>query len=71
VVAAAPTLFHSFMMTAPPAPPANIPPAKGHNPHGDPGNPPAAQQQAVLFLLSGEVFDTRGGLPCAGVRTSG
>jgi hypothetical protein len=56
---------------SPPAPPANIPPTKGHDPHGDPGNTPAAQEQAVLFLLTGEVFDTCGGLPCIGVRTSG
>jgi hypothetical protein len=56
---------------SPPAPPANIPPAKGHDPHSDPGNTPAAQQQAMLFLLTGEVFDTCGGLPCLGVRTSG
>ena len=55
----------------PPAPPANIPPAKGHDPHPDPGNTPAAQEQAILFLLTGEVFDTCGGLPCAGVRASG
>ncbi len=56
---------------SPPAPPANIPPAKGHDPHSDPGNTPAAQQQAMLFLLTGDVFDTCGGLPCLGVRTSG
>jgi hypothetical protein len=55
---------------SPPAPPANIPPTKGHDPHSDPGNTPAAQEQAVLFLLTGEVFDTCGGLPCIGVRTS-
>jgi hypothetical protein len=56
---------------SPPAPPANIPPTTGHDPHGDPGNTPAAQEQAVLFLLTGEVFDTCGGLPCVGVRNSG
>jgi hypothetical protein len=47
------------------------PPTLGHDPHGDPGNTPAAQEQAMLFLLTGEVFDTCGGLPCVGVRTSG
>lgn len=56
---------------SPPAPPGNIPPTKGHDPHSDPGNTPAAQEQAMLFLLTGEVFDTCGGLPCLGVRTSG
>jgi hypothetical protein len=55
----------------PPAPPGNIPPAKGHDPHSDPGNTPAAQEQAMLFLLTGEVFDTCGGRPCRGVRLSG
>jgi hypothetical protein len=56
---------------SPPAPPANIPPAKGHDPHMDPGNTPAAQQQAMLFLLTGQVYDTCGGLPCLGVRFPG
>jgi hypothetical protein len=55
---------------SPPAPPANIPPSRGHDPHGDPANTPAAQEQAILFLLTGQVLDTCGGLPCLGVRTS-
>jgi hypothetical protein len=55
---------------SPPAPPP-ISPGKGHDPHGDPGKTPAAQEQAMLFLLTGKVFDTCGGRPCLGVRTSG
>ncbi|MCT2587472.1 hypothetical protein [Actinophytocola gossypii] len=51
-----------------PAPPlGNVPPTAGHDPHGDPGNTPAARAQAAHFLATGEVIDTCGRAPCVAI----
>lgn len=48
-------------------PDANNPPRAGHDPHGDPRNTPAAIEQIVAFLTTGQVVDVCGGDPCVGV----
>ncbi|HEX2134189.1 MAG TPA: hypothetical protein VHH15_21815 [Actinophytocola sp.] len=51
-----------------PAPPLdNVPPTAGQDPHGDPGNTPAARAQAAHFLATGEVIDTCGRAPCVAI----
>ena len=51
-----------------PAPPlGNVPPTAGQDPHGDPGNTPAAREQAAHFLATGEVIDTCCRAPCVAI----
>lgn len=42
----------------------NRPPRDGVDPHGDPRQEPAAVEQIVAFLASGQVVDACGGDPC-------
>jgi hypothetical protein len=49
-------------------PPAvNQPPRAGDDPHGDPRNTPAAIDQIVAFLTTGQVIDVCAGAPCQAV----
>jgi hypothetical protein len=52
---------------SPPPPLGNVPPTAGHDPHTDTANTPAARQQAAEFLLTGQVTDVCGGLPCVAI----
>lgn len=48
-----------------PPPQTNTPPSKGHDPHEDPRNTPAARVQKSDFLApGGKVVDVCGGKPC-------
>jgi hypothetical protein len=51
-----------------PTPPlGNVPPTAGADPHGHPGNTPAARAQAAHFLATGEVIDVCAGAPCVAI----
>jgi hypothetical protein len=50
------------------APPLeNQPPREGEDPHGDPRQTPAAVEQIVTFLTTGQVIDVCGDDPCVGI----
>jgi hypothetical protein len=50
------------------APPLeNQPPREGEDPHGDPRQTPAAVEQIVTFLTTGQVIDVCGDAPCVGI----
>jgi hypothetical protein len=55
-----------FWDSGSPLPPiGNLPPRDGHDPHEDPRNAPAAQQQKDQFLKTdGQLIDTCGAAPC-------
>ena len=48
-------------------PDRNQPPREGADPHGDPRNTPAAIEQIVAFLTTGQIIDVCGPEPCVGV----
>lgn len=48
-------------------PDENQPSREGNDPHGDPRNTPAAIEQIVAFLTTGQIVDVCGDAPCAGV----
>ncbi len=48
----------------PPAPPTNVPPRAGNDPHGSPRSDPKARQQKSDFLKTGLVSDPCSGGPC-------
>jgi hypothetical protein len=51
-----------------PLPPdTNQPPREGRDPHGDPRDTPAAIEQIVAFLTTGQVIDVCGNAPCVGL----
>jgi hypothetical protein len=47
-------------------PDANQPPRAGEDPHGDPRDTPAAIEQIVAFLTTGQIIDVCDGSPCVG-----
>lgn len=47
-----------------PAPPVNVPPSEGIDPHGAPGETPAARRQIAEFWKTGKIIDVCGGQPC-------
>lgn len=48
-------------------PDENQPSREGADPHGDPRNTPAAIEQIVAFLTTGQIIDVCGDDPCVGV----
>jgi hypothetical protein len=52
---------------SPMPPDLNQPPREGRDPHGDPRQTPAAIEQIIAFLTTGQIVDTCGDDPCIGI----
>ena len=52
-------------------PDANTPPRAGEDPHGDPRDTPAAIEQIVAFLTTGQIVDVCGAEACEGIPDEG
>lgn len=48
-------------------PDANQPPRAGDDPHGHPRDTPAAIEQIIAFLTTGQILDVCNGTPCVGI----
>jgi hypothetical protein len=48
-------------------PDTNQPPRAGEDPHGDPRDTPAAIEQIVAFLTTGQIIDVCADQPCVGI----